>query len=302
MDVAWLEDFIAVVKSGGFSRAANRRGVTQPALSRRVQALELWLGTTLFKRDTHTVTLTEAGASFLPAAEETVRRLLAAREEAFEIAQIGMETVRIAATHALSQTLFPEFVRGIEQRVAHHIPVQLMVANMTGCEQLMLDGQAQFMIAHQSGSVPTRLDPRRFRSATLETDMLIPVSAPRRNSDKIPLHPLPGKPQKPLPFLAYLPGSGVGRILTSALLSRDPPAWLNASFWAPVMLLTAKARDGLGIAWVPNRIASPDIKSGRLVRAGDVAWDIPIEVRIFRPRSRLTPAAENFWRHRPGTE
>ncbi|WP_157791107.1 LysR family transcriptional regulator, partial [Bradyrhizobium japonicum] len=33
MDLVWLEDFLAIAEEGGFSRAAQRRHVTQPALS-----------------------------------------------------------------------------------------------------------------------------------------------------------------------------------------------------------------------------------------------------------------------------
>jgi len=64
MEMAWLEDFLAILECGGFSRAAERRNVTQPALSRRVRALEQWVGTPLFDRSTHAVTLTPAGLRF----------------------------------------------------------------------------------------------------------------------------------------------------------------------------------------------------------------------------------------------
>ena len=55
MDLIWLEDFLAIAEDGGFSRAAERRHVTQPALSRRIRALEDWLGAPLFERMTLTL-------------------------------------------------------------------------------------------------------------------------------------------------------------------------------------------------------------------------------------------------------
>ena len=61
MDLIWLEDFLAIAEEGGFSRAAERRHVTQPALSRRIKVLEEWLGTPLIERRSHTLTLTPAG-------------------------------------------------------------------------------------------------------------------------------------------------------------------------------------------------------------------------------------------------
>src|SRR5262245_1955571 len=69
MDTILLEDFLAVLEEGSFSRAADRRAVSQPAFSRRIGALEEWMGTPLFDRNTHTVRLTPAGERFRPAAE-----------------------------------------------------------------------------------------------------------------------------------------------------------------------------------------------------------------------------------------
>ena len=48
MNLSWLEDFLALAASGNFSRAAQERHMTQPAFSRRIRALEEWLGATLF--------------------------------------------------------------------------------------------------------------------------------------------------------------------------------------------------------------------------------------------------------------
>ena len=45
METGWIEDFLALVAAGGFSRAAAERGVTQPAFGRRIAQLERWAGT-----------------------------------------------------------------------------------------------------------------------------------------------------------------------------------------------------------------------------------------------------------------
>jgi DNA-binding transcriptional LysR family regulator len=61
MELKWLEDFVSVAKLPNFSHAARARYATQPALSRRVKALEHWYGVALLDRSTYPVTLTEAG-------------------------------------------------------------------------------------------------------------------------------------------------------------------------------------------------------------------------------------------------
>jgi DNA-binding transcriptional LysR family regulator len=55
MEFIWLEDFLALVDSGSFSRTAELRHVTQPAFSRRIRALERWVGVNLFERNRHPV-------------------------------------------------------------------------------------------------------------------------------------------------------------------------------------------------------------------------------------------------------
>lgn len=61
LNLIWLDDFLTLAASGSFSRAAQERHMTQPAFSRRVRALEEWLGVVLFDRSTQPATLTEAG-------------------------------------------------------------------------------------------------------------------------------------------------------------------------------------------------------------------------------------------------
>ena len=47
METKWLEDFVSLAETRSFSRSAHLRHVTQPAFSRRIQALEAWAGTDL---------------------------------------------------------------------------------------------------------------------------------------------------------------------------------------------------------------------------------------------------------------
>ena len=66
MDVRWLDDFQAVIDCGSFTHAAQRRGVSQSGLSRRIQALEQWVGAPLFDRLAQPLLLTAAGRRFAP--------------------------------------------------------------------------------------------------------------------------------------------------------------------------------------------------------------------------------------------
>jgi DNA-binding transcriptional LysR family regulator len=70
--IAALRTFLRVADVGSFSAVAEERGVTQPAISRQVSALEEHFGTRLVQRSTHAVTLTEEGRDLVPAAQQLV--------------------------------------------------------------------------------------------------------------------------------------------------------------------------------------------------------------------------------------
>jgi LysR family transcriptional regulator, hypochlorite-specific transcription factor HypT len=293
MDTIWLEDFLALAEHANFSRAAERRNVTQPAFSRRMRLLEDWVGTPLVDRSTHQITLTPAGERFRSVADEIMRRLLLGQEEAREAARAAASTVRFASTHALSLTFFPAWLRSLEETTSIDT-VSLVADHMQACEQLMLQGQANFLLCHHHPAASTRFDPQAFRSVPLGRDVLVPVSAADTGGQ--PRYALPGRPDRPVPFLAYSAESGMGRILAAARAREGQPAWLDPVFTSHVAtVLKTMARSGRGLAWSPLSLAEDDLAQGVLVRAGDVSWDIPIEIRLFRPRSRQSRAAEAFW-------
>lgn len=83
MDIQALQAFIQVAEKGSFSRAAEALFITQPAVSKRIAALEEQLNQKLFDRIGRSITLTQAGFALLPRARkllvelEDTRRLLA---------------------------------------------------------------------------------------------------------------------------------------------------------------------------------------------------------------------------------
>ncbi len=292
MDTVWLEDFLALAEHANFSRAAEGRNISQPAFSRRIRLLEEWVGAPLVDRSTHQIALTPAGERFRPVAEEFMRRLLLGREEAREAARASTSTLRFASTHALALTFFPAWLNSLDEKRPTDT-VSLVADHMQACEQIMLQGQANFLLCHHHFAASTRLDPHAFCSVPLGRDVLMPVSAA---SDGRPRYVLPGEPDRPVPFLAYTAASGMGRILAAARAQDRQPAWLEPVFTSHLAsVLKSMARSGRGLAWSPLSLAEADLAQGALVRAGDAAWDIPIEIRLFRPRSRQSQAAEAFW-------
>ncbi|QWT21287.1 LysR family transcriptional regulator [Bacillus sp. NP157] len=70
--IAALKSFVRVAQTGSFSAVASERGLTQPAISRQVSALEAHLGTRLVQRSTQAVTLTDEGRELLDRAQRLI--------------------------------------------------------------------------------------------------------------------------------------------------------------------------------------------------------------------------------------
>ena len=211
-------------------------------------------------------------------------------------AQSSAETLHFASTHALSINFFPDWLRLIEEQTSLESIVSLIADNMAGCERLILQGDVQFLLCHHHPSAATALDPKQFQWLDIGLDMLVPVSVPESEGSALPRFALPGTMENKVSYLSYSATSGMGRIIAAIHRLDAPPAWLSPTFTSHVAtVLLAMTRSGRGLAWLPLSLLEPHLQLGELVRAGGEEWDIPITIRVFRPRVRQSSAAERFW-------
>ncbi|WP_158808594.1 LysR family transcriptional regulator, partial [Beijerinckia sp. L45] len=277
----WLEDFAALAGTGNFSRAAVLRHVTQPAFSRRIRALEDWIGVPLFDREAQPVTLTTAGRRFEPAAQDMLRRIAQTRDDVREAARSQTAALRFAATHVLSFTFFPAWFHRLEDGRAP-TTVHLMSDSFLACEQRMLLGHVQFLLCHHHAAAPTKLDAARFPSVEVGTDALCLVAAPAT-----------AQAASAAPLLAYSPESGLGRIVAAA---GRPSADARPVFTSHLAAaLRTVALDGRGVAWLPLSLIQADLAAGTLVRVARPDTDITLAIHVFRPAVAQDKAAEAFW-------
>lgn len=301
MNLIWLDDFLALAATGNFSRAAEDRHSSQPAFSRRIRALEDWLGVELFDRSSQPARLTEAGDWFMGVARDLTARVARLPGEAQQVAEAGAITLRLAATHALSFTFLPRWLRGLEARMALG-PVQLMSDVLARCEALMLQSKVQFVLSHAHDDAQGALDVPPYRSTRIGADVLLPVTAV--DGDGAPRHRLDARGRAAVPVLQYTDESGLGRIMRAVIGRRLDALPVQAVMTAHLAsVLRTMALDGRGVAWLPRTLVEDDLAAGRLAPAAGAAasdWDIGLSIRLYRDGAALGPAADAFWRAAAG--
>ncbi len=110
MNLNDLEAFLAVADCGSFSKAAERLHLSQPAVSKRVQALEGTLACRLFDRVGKRIYLTDAGRVLRPRAEAVLRTVLDTQRELKDLnrqvaGELGLATSHHVGLHRLAAPL-----------------------------------------------------------------------------------------------------------------------------------------------------------------------------------------------------
>jgi DNA-binding transcriptional LysR family regulator len=111
MELNTLRAFVQVAQDGSFSQAAENLYLTQPAISKRVAALESELDTRLFDRMGRQVFLTEAGRQLLPRAQHIIDQLTDIRRELANLTGRVAGRLAIATSHHIGLHRLPAVLR-----------------------------------------------------------------------------------------------------------------------------------------------------------------------------------------------
>lgn len=147
--ISALRSFLRVAQTKSFSAVAAERGVTQPAVSRQLSALEEHLGTRLVQRSTQAVTLTDEGRNFLTAARELVEAADALLDSAKHRRGTPVGLVRIAVSVPLGIYLAKAITELLDQH--EELSVELVLRDRYG--NLQEDGlDAEVRVGERSDS------------------------------------------------------------------------------------------------------------------------------------------------------
>ena len=285
METKWLEDFVSLAETRSFSRSAQLRHVTQPAFSRRIQALEAWAGTDLVDRSSYPTRLTPAGETLYAQSLEMLQALQSTRAMLRGHAAAGQDVIEFAVPHTLAFTFFPAWVSSLRGKFGP-IKSRLIALNVHDAVMRLVEGGCDVLIAYHHAAQPLQLDADRYEMVSLGQESLAPYCKPDAQGE--PLFPLPGHAAHPLPYLGYAPGAYLGRVTDLLLKQAGTAIHLDRVYETDMAEgLKVMALEGHGVAFLPHSAVRKELRAGKLVSAvpaGHPSMEIVMDVRAYRER------------------
>ncbi len=292
METKWLEDFVSLAETRSFSRSAQLRHVTQPAFSRRIQALEAWAGTDLVDRSSYPTRLTQAGQTLYAQSIEMLQALQSTRAMLRGHSSAGQDVIEFAVPHSLAFTFFPAWVTNLRDKFAP-IKSRLIALNVHDAVLRLTEGNCDLLIAFHHPSQPLGLDAERYEFVSLGQELVAPYV--RADAQGQPLHSLPGRASQPLPYLGYASGAYLGRVVDQILKNSPTAIHLDRVYETDMAEgLKAMALEGHGIAFLPLSAVKKELRSRRLVSAAGAlqgSLEMTMEIRAYRERPAAPGAA-----------
>ena len=284
METKWLEDFLSLAETRSFSRSAELRHVTQPAFSRRIQSLEAWLGADLIDRTSYPTRLTAAGEIFYEQAMEMLGQINNARALLRGNRPAAQSTVDFAVPHTLSLTYMPKWMTALETGFGQ-INTRLMALNVHDAVMTLVEGGCDLLLCYHHPRQPVQLDPGRYDMLVLGTEALRAYA--RCDRTGVPDYLLPGRADRPLPFLSYTTNAYLGRMVELILTDAKGPLHLQKCYETDMAEgLKMMALEGHGVVFLPESSVGREVRQKQLALAdgGHPEWQVTMEIRLYRER------------------
>ncbi len=238
MDAQGLSAFIAVAETGSFSRAGDRLHLSQPAISKRIAALEASLDASLFDRIGRRISLTDAGAALLPHAQRVLHDIEDGRRALSMLDGRVGGRLSVGTSHHIGLHRLPPVLRTFTAKFPQ-VDLDLHFMDSEDACEGVLQGKLEL------GIVTLPLQPlQNLETRRVWRDPLAVVVSPS--------HPLAGKKRLKLAdldgFPAVLPDAQTYtyRIVTAALQAHgvSPRIRLATNYLETLKMLAA-----IGLGW-----------------------------------------------------
>src|SRR5262252_2443029 len=259
VEIDQVEAFVAIVRGGGFTKAASLLHLSQPAVSRRLDLLERELGAPLFERIRSGVRLTEAGRTFLPHAEG----MLACMRDGFDSVRALHEVDRGTITLALVGTLASTSLTGCLQRFRDaHPRVELRLRTALSQEVSVLVRRGDATLGLRYGGDP---HPEMLTVGVYDEPMMVVCSPRHRLARRRSVRPAALGAER---WVAFPPRNDAFYEPYPWSLQNRLASWgLSPAEIVPIDSLTAQKRmveAGFGLALLPESSVDEELRTGTL--------------------------------------
>ena len=292
MQIDQVEAFMAVVRGGGFTRAAATLQLSQPAVSRRLELLERELGAPLFERVRSGVLLTEAGRTFLPYAESVLASVRDGLDAVGALERADQGTITLALVGTLASTTLTACLERF--RAAHpRVDLRIRTALSSEVSAIVRRGDSTLGLRYEADPDPEML------CTPVYAEPMVPVASPRHRlarARRLAPAALEGEAWIGFPERSRPPGQP--EPYSSALKGRLAASGLGHAEIIPIDSLSAQKRmveAGFGLALLPESSVNEELRTGTLRALPVRAMETSIEVvLIHRRRAYLSGAARRM--------
>lgn len=284
MDFDQLETFLEVARHASFSRAAEKRFRTQPAISSQIRALEEEVGARLFDRSGGKVALTAPGKVFQKYAEEALAARKSLIASLAEMERVPRGEIVVGANEATCLHILPEVFAEFK-KLYPSVGVHISRLERAKIMESVIDNSVDF------GVVSTPVDDKRLTVVTIHRDELVIIAPPR--------HPLSRMKEVSVAdvvrFPLLLPKIGRTRDAIENLFDeRHLKPRISMELDSSEVLKRFVAAD-VGIGFIAKSNVMEDVKAGALAALPLADASIRRELAlVFRKDKALSRAALAF--------
>jgi LysR family transcriptional regulator, low CO2-responsive transcriptional regulator len=284
MDFDQIETFLEVARLSSFSRAAEKRFRTQPAISAQIRSLEEEVGARLLDRSGGKVSITAAGKVFQRYAEEAVEAKRVVLISLAEMERIPRGEIVVGANEATCLHILPEVFAKFKQQYPG-VAVSIKRAEHAGILESIIDNSVDF------GIVSLPINDSRLTVVPIHKDDLIVIAPPAHAIAKQKQITLAEAAQYPL----LLPKAGRTRDALDNLFHerRIKPA-ISMELDSSELMKRFVAAD-MGIGFIAHYNVMEDVRAGVLAALplsdAYIKRDLAL---VFRKDKALSRAALAF--------
>lgn len=286
LEIRWIEDLLTLEQERSFSKAAERRFVSQSAFTRRIQQLEQALGYAILERNSRYMEFTDAGQILLATAKSIEQQLNATLALLNNLNRSNEVTIKFAVVHSLSSTFFSKFLRLFPDYIKD-FKIELVAANVGEGFKLLKEGACDFLICYSDETKLKAINSDVLTHLKLGDTEIVPVTLIDEDGNaKYDIN-------HRFPLLSYSKNAYLRNLVDQVISNKLEYRILYETDHANN--LKDFVLQGAGIAWLPKITLEEDLLKKKLKIINAREYIIKQQIFIFKNKIRKDDYLKIFW-------